>query len=691
MSINILDSFNYKGRRPDFVRQQFGTIEAMRTFSENYLPDMYLCYCLEDGKVYLYNKDNAVDQTTGRWRQLESGGGGGDMTNYYTKTETNTLLAGKQDVLEYDSVPTFGSTKVMTSNAIATALTGKMNVEIRDNTPTAGSTQIVTSGGVYTEFQRVGEEQRKQDTTLNFLANNTVKNIINTSVTSFTHRGITYTVGNDGKISINGTLDSRYDGSYCWVIGGVQGYNNDTPYSQQVPIPKGVYALTMSGGSASTYYAILGYRNAENGNRIVKYIYDGEVTFEIMYDTGRYDLAIYCVTTQANYSATADLMLRPVSIADSSYRPYAPTNKELYDLVRGKQDALTVDSTPTSGSSNPVTSGGVYTALSGKQATLTFDSTPTANSNNPVKSQGVKAYVDAETTARQAECGAVANLGAKNMCPYNSFSATATSGTGATPVNDQPINLPAGTYILTYTQTATTGASSIRFSYNGTSVLNFTINNDSTLTKEKEFTLASAANQIKVFSNAINNYSNFMIRPKAISDDTYVPYAPTNKELKELNDSKITMLNILGAGQRIEATEEAPLSFDDTPFTSVGRFNWLSGSTAYITNCPTYIGGVAKGGLLEVSYIQGSSTVLQTAYPSAGADSPSIFWQRFRYGAGTTANPYRWTNWYAFTGTEVVPPSAQTTNLGGEMRSVAPSLEESDVEKPVELQEDEMR
>lgn len=361
MSINILDSFNYKGRRPDFVRQQFGTIEAMRTFSENYLPDMYLCYCLEDGKVYLYNKDNTVDQTTGRWRQLESGGGGGDMTNYYTKTETNTLLNGKQDVLEYDSVPTFGSTKVMTSDAIATALTGKMNVEIRDNTPTAGSTRIVASGGVYTEFQRVGEEQRKQDTTLNFLANNTVKNIINTSVTSFTHRGITYTVGNDGKISIDGTLDSSYDSSYCWVIGGVQGYNNDTPYSQQVPIPKGAYALTMSGGSASTYYAILGYRNTENGNRIVKYIYDGEVTFEIMYDTGRYDLAIYCVTTQENYSATADLMLRPVSIADSSYRPYAPTNKELYDLVRGKQDALTVDSTPTSGSSNPVTSGGIKT------------------------------------------------------------------------------------------------------------------------------------------------------------------------------------------------------------------------------------------------------------------------------------------------------------------------------------------
>ena len=54
-----------------------------------------------------------------------------------------------------------------------------------------------------------------------------------------------------------------------------------------------------------------------------------------------------------------------------------------------KQDALTFDNSPTSGSDNPVKSGGVYTALSGKQNTLTFDSSPTSSSNNPVKSGGV--------------------------------------------------------------------------------------------------------------------------------------------------------------------------------------------------------------------------------------------------------------------------------------------------------------
>ena len=89
----------------------------------------------------------------------------------------------------------------------------------------------------------------------------------------------------------------------------------------------------------------------------------------------------------------------------------------LQTAVSGKQDRLTFDTTPISGSSNPVTSGGiydalqnasvstdpvptagstkavqsggVYTALQGKQNTLTFDGVPTSGSNNPVTSGGI--------------------------------------------------------------------------------------------------------------------------------------------------------------------------------------------------------------------------------------------------------------------------------------------------------------
>ena len=77
-----------------------------------------------------------------------------------------------------------------------------------------------------------------------------------------------------------------------------------------------------------------------------------------------------------------------------------------------KQNALTFDTTPTSGSTKPVTSGGVYTALSShtsnyvmhvtaaerkawdaKQSALTFDTTPTSGSANPVTSGGVRTAI----------------------------------------------------------------------------------------------------------------------------------------------------------------------------------------------------------------------------------------------------------------------------------------------------------
>ena len=68
---------------------------------------------------------------------------------------------------------------------------------------------------------------------------------------------------------------------------------------------------------------------------------------------------------------------------------------EFYDknaidyALAGKENVLTWDDVPVSGSNNPVKSGGIYTALSGKQNTLTFDSSPTSGSTNPVTSGGI--------------------------------------------------------------------------------------------------------------------------------------------------------------------------------------------------------------------------------------------------------------------------------------------------------------
>lgn len=131
---------------------------------------------------------------------------------------------------------------------------------------------------------------------------------------------------------------------------------------------------------------------------------------------------------------------------------------------------------------------------------------------------------------QETEIGAVAAQGAKNLCPYNSFTATASG----TVVNDQPINLLAGTYILSFKHTTTTGSTAFRFLKDGTSVEALTVNNSTTGAESRTFTLSSEVNQIRVFTSIANEYTEVMIRRAEITDSTYAPYAPTNRELYEM-------------------------------------------------------------------------------------------------------------------------------------------------------------
>lgn len=96
MAISILDQFDLRAKKQNFARDAFETIADMKAFSENYLPPIFDAYCYEDGQKYRYNVSNTEDVVTGKWRAIGEGGGG-DMSSYYTKTQTNNLLADKVD------------------------------------------------------------------------------------------------------------------------------------------------------------------------------------------------------------------------------------------------------------------------------------------------------------------------------------------------------------------------------------------------------------------------------------------------------------------------------------------------------------------------------------------------------------------------------------------------------------------
>ena len=96
MSISLLSNLSINSQLPDVTRMQFDTIEDMKNYREQWLPQMYDSFCLEDSKKYRFNKSNSVDPITGKWRVINEGGSS-DLSSYYTKTETNNLLDNKVD------------------------------------------------------------------------------------------------------------------------------------------------------------------------------------------------------------------------------------------------------------------------------------------------------------------------------------------------------------------------------------------------------------------------------------------------------------------------------------------------------------------------------------------------------------------------------------------------------------------
>lgn len=81
-----------------------------------------------------------------------------DLSNYYNKSQVDTLLLTKQAVLTFDNAPTNGSNNPVKSGGIYTALQGKQDTLTFDNAPTEDSDNPVKSGGVYAALEN------KQDT-----------------------------------------------------------------------------------------------------------------------------------------------------------------------------------------------------------------------------------------------------------------------------------------------------------------------------------------------------------------------------------------------------------------------------------------------------------------------------------------------------------------------------------------------
>lgn len=86
MPIPVISSFSLKGKFPIDERMIFETIEDMKNYSKNFLPDMYFCFVKEDQKLYTYSVENSDDPNTGCWRIFEGGSSEGAKRYKHTQT-----------------------------------------------------------------------------------------------------------------------------------------------------------------------------------------------------------------------------------------------------------------------------------------------------------------------------------------------------------------------------------------------------------------------------------------------------------------------------------------------------------------------------------------------------------------------------------------------------------------------------
>ena len=91
--MKITENFEYIGTQQNFERDSYATLAEMKAVVDKRMPDIFTATCKETGKLYIYNKSNEVDETLGKWREIDI-----DSDDYVTKTYLDTEIAKKADI-----------------------------------------------------------------------------------------------------------------------------------------------------------------------------------------------------------------------------------------------------------------------------------------------------------------------------------------------------------------------------------------------------------------------------------------------------------------------------------------------------------------------------------------------------------------------------------------------------------------
>lgn len=262
---------------------------------------------------------------------------------------------------------------------------------------------------------------------------------------------------------------------------------------------------------------------------------------------------------------------------------------------------------------------------------------------------------EADQQRQETEIGVVAAMGAKNLLKLNTASQTI-NGVTFTVNDDQTITvngtasanadfsintalpLTAGSYILSGCPSGGNNSSTYKMQIQS---IGYDTGNGLT------FNLSAARNNnvyIRIWSGytATNLVFKPMIRRAEITDDTYAPYAPTNRELYEIEQPSYDF--IFGLGTALQSND------DLNNYNVAGKIYAATGAiSATIYNTPWTISGFMA---ITIPYIT-SSTFIQFLLPNTSGGK----WYKRRYTAGA------WSPWIEYDGTQAAAMQSAPASL----------------------------
>lgn len=171
--------------------------------------------------------------------------------------------------------------------------------------------------------------QAAQDDLINYTLNNGVKNLldyifsINGNTSARTSNGVTFTINPDKSISTSGTASANI--TSAWI-------------QLNYTVPD--YPVILSGcptGGANNTYKIDILDQGPTGSVVAADYGNGVVINSSMFTDGTGLIRIRIEKNQNVDGLVFKPMIRRAEITDSTYVPYAPTNRELYEMILALQ------------------------------------------------------------------------------------------------------------------------------------------------------------------------------------------------------------------------------------------------------------------------------------------------------------------------------------------------------------------